>query len=115
VIDAMAGIAQIASTPGDDLWNYELPDGRGMKKGMEFIFPYIQDKSKWHGQHDVLYWDEWPVRQPCLVFAGINLNKPEYLKEWESLKADPQTPEIVRNVPLRHPLLWVDVKVDGKK
>jgi Alginate lyase len=118
VIDAMAGIAQIASMPSDDLWTYELPDGRGMKKGMEFIFPYIQDKSKWHGQHDVLYWDEWPVRQPCLVFAGIKLNKPEYLKEWQSLKADPQTPEIVRNVPLRHPLLWVDVKataVDAKK
>jgi hypothetical protein len=118
VIDAMAGIAQIASTAGDDLWTYELPDGRGMKKGMEFIFPYIRDKSKWQGQHDVLYWDEWPVRQPCLIFAGIKFNKPEYLQEWQGLKADPQTPEIVRNVPLRHPLLWFDVKataVDAKK
>ena len=33
VIDAMAGIAQIASTPTDDLWTYELPGGRGMKRG----------------------------------------------------------------------------------
>ena len=118
VIDAMAGIAQISSTPSDDLWNYEMPDGRGMKKGMEFIFPFIQDKSMWPGKHDVLYWDEWPVRQPCLVFGGMKFNKPEYLKEWQSLKADPQTAEIVRNVPLRHPLLWVDVKpvaVDAKK
>jgi hypothetical protein len=58
------------------------------------------------------------VRQPCLLFAGIKLNKPEYLKEWQGLKADPQTPEIVRNVPLRHPLLWFDMKaaaVDAKK
>jgi hypothetical protein len=119
VVDAMAGIAQIASTPSDDLWNFELPDGRGMKKAMEFIFPYVQDKSKWPGKHDVLYWDEWPVRQPSLLFAGLKFNKPEYLKEWESLKADPQTPEIVRNVPLRHPLLWVaEVKavlIDGQK
>ena len=118
VIDAMAGIAQIASTPKDDLWDFELPDGRGMKKGMEFIFPFIQDKSKWPGKQDVLYWDEWPVRQPSPLLAGIKFNKPEYLKVWEGLKADPQTPEVVRNVPLRHPLLWVDVKpaaADAKK
>jgi hypothetical protein len=107
VIDAMAGIAQIASTPDDDLWTYQLPDGRGMRLGMQFIFPFIQDKSKWPGKHDVLYWDEWPVRQPCLLFAGVKFNQPSYLEVWRSLPADPQTPEIVRNVPLRHPLLWV--------
>jgi len=27
----------------------ELPYGRGMKKAIEFIFPYIDDKSKWPG------------------------------------------------------------------
>jgi hypothetical protein len=107
VIDAMAGVAQIASTPTDDLWTYELPDGRGMKKAMEYIFPFIQEKSKWPGKHDVLYWDEWPVRQPSLLFAGLELKKPEYSQVWERLKADPQTPEVVRNVPLRHPLLWL--------
>jgi len=107
VIDAMAGVAQIASRPGDDLWEFELPDGRGMKKAMEFIFPYIQDKSKWPGNHDVLYWDEWPVRQPSLLFAGLKFNKPDYLQVWERLKADPQPPEVVRNVPLRHPLIWL--------
>src|SRR6185436_6150699 len=67
VIDAMAGIAEIASTPQDDLWLYSLPDGRGMRKAMEFIFPFIDDKSKWSGKKDVLYWDEWPVKQPCLL------------------------------------------------
>jgi len=116
VIDAMAGVAQIASTPEDDLWNFELSDGRGMKKAMEFIFPYIQDKSRWPGNHDVLYWDEWPVRQPSLLFAGVKFNKPVYLKVWEGLKADVQTPEVVRNVPLRHPLLWFsDAKAKTEK
>lgn len=110
VIDAMAGVAQIASTPTDDLWAFELPDGRGMKKGIEFIFPFIQDKFKWPGAHDVLYWDEWPVREPSLLFAGLKFHKPEYLRVWQGLKADPQTPEVVRNVPLRHPLLWVAEK-----
>ncbi len=107
VIDAMAGIAQIASTPEDDLWSFALPDGRGMRKAMQFIFPYIEDKSKWPGKADVLFWDEWPVRQPSLLFAGLKLNQPAYLKVWQRLEADPQTTEIVRNLPLRHPLLWI--------
>lgn len=107
VIDAMAGIAQIASTPTDNLWTYQTPDGRGMAKGLEFIFPYIADKSKWPYKHDVLYWDEWPVRQPCLIFGGVALNKPEYLEVWKKLKADSDVDEVKRNVPLRHPLLWV--------
>jgi hypothetical protein len=110
VIDAMAGIAQIASTPADDLWIYTLPDGRGMRQAMVFIFPFIQDKSKWTRPHDVLYWDEWPVRQPSLVFAGLKFERPEYLEVWKGLKADPETPEVVRNLPLRHPLLWVNSK-----
>ncbi len=108
VVDAMAGIAQIASTPQDDLWIFTLPDGRGMRKAMEFIFPFIQDKSKWPYQNDVLYWDEWPVRQPSLVLAGMKFENPQYLEVWKRLKADPTTPEILRNVPLRHPLLWTD-------
>jgi len=107
VIDAMAGIAQIASTPEDDLWSFALPDGRGMRKAMQFIFPYIEDKSKWPGKADVLFWDEWPVRQPSLLFAGLKLNQPAYLKVWQRLEADPQTAEVVRNLPLRHPLLWI--------
>ena len=37
----------------------------------------------------------------------MRFNKPEYLQLWQRLKADPQTPEVLRNVPLRHPLLWV--------
>ena len=107
VIDAMAGIAQILSTPQDNLWTYQTPDGRGMAKGLEFIFPYIADKSKWPYKHDVLYWDEWPFRQPCLVFGGVALNMPEYLEVWKKLRADSDVDEVKRNVPLRHPLLWV--------
>ncbi|HEY2081586.1 MAG TPA: alginate lyase family protein [Verrucomicrobiae bacterium] len=107
VIDAMAGIAQIASTPSDNLWTFETVDGRGMRKGLEFIFPYIADKSTWPYKHDVLFWDEWPVRSPCLLFGGVALNKPEYLAEWKKLKPDYSVDEVKRNVPLRHPLLWV--------
>ncbi|MBT8051042.1 MAG: alginate lyase family protein [Gammaproteobacteria bacterium] len=108
VLDATAMVAQIASTPNDNLWTFTLPDGRGMARGLEFLVPYIDDKSAWPYGQDVLYWDEWPVRHPSLVFGGLHLNRPEYLELWRGLEADPETPEVIRNLPIRHPLLWVD-------
>ena len=107
VLDGMAGVAQIASTETDDLWAFELPDGRSLKKGIAFLYPYIKNKSAWPYGQDVLYWDEWPVRHPSLLFAGFAYSKSDYLCLWKSLDADPTTPEVVRNLPIRHPLLWI--------
>ena len=110
VIDAMAGVAQIASTPKDDLWTFQLPDGRGMKMGMAFIVPYIKDKKSWPRKPDVMYWDEWPVRHPSLLFAGVKFENADYISTWRKLQADPKTFEVLRNLPLRHPLLWITNK-----
>ena len=109
VLDAMATVAQIASTPEDNLWTYALPDGRGLARAMDFLFPYMEDKSSWPYPEDVLYWVDWPVRQPSLLFAGLQLERSDYLELWKRLEADPETPEVLRNLPVRHPLLWVDV------
>lgn len=107
VIDAMAGVAQLASTPQDDLWHCQLPDGRGMALGMAFIAPFIQDKRSWPMEPDVMYWDAWPVRHPSLFFAGMAYDNADYLATWQKLEADPTVFEVLRNLPLRHPLLWV--------
>jgi hypothetical protein len=109
VLDAMAMVAQIASTPEDDLWTYKLPDGRSIELGLRFLFPYIKDKSTWPYGRDAQYWDEWPVRHPSLLFGGLRLNEPEYLAIWKSLEPDPATPEVLRNLPIRYPLLWVNL------
>jgi hypothetical protein len=53
-----------------------------------------------------MYDKEWPVRQPCLVFAGVALDKPEYIALWRKLDADPTVEEVLRNFPVRQPLLW---------
>ena len=109
VLDGLAGVAQAASTEADDLWAFELPDGRSLRKGVAFLYPYIENKSAWPYDKDVLYWDEWPVRHAFLLFAGLAYSNPDYLRVWKSLEADPTTQEVVRNVPMRHPLLWVDL------
>jgi hypothetical protein len=47
------------------------------------------------------------VRQPSLLFAGISLEKTEYLTLWRRLNPDPTVEEIIRNYPVQQPLLWV--------
>ncbi len=107
VLDAMAGIAQIASNESMNLWTYETEDGRGMALAMKFIAPYIKDKSSWPLKPDVLYWEEWPVRHPSLIFAAQQYNNQNYFALWHPLEADPTTYEVLRNLPIRHPLLWL--------
>jgi hypothetical protein len=112
VIDAMAGVATLASTPEDNLWTYTLKDGRNMQLGLDFIAPYIQDKSSWPHPPDVLFWDEWPVRQPSLLMGGYTLNQSEWVELYTLYEADPDTFEVLRNLPIRHPLLWVKLIED---
>jgi hypothetical protein len=106
-LDALAILAQTLSTKEDNLWTWQMPDGRGMAKAMEWMFPFIADKKKWARPRDVMYHDEWPVRQPCLLFAGVALAKPEYLDVWKRLESDPQVEEVLRNWPVRQPVLWM--------
>ena len=106
-LDAIAAVAQILTTAGDSLWKWQLPDGRGMAKAMAYMYPYMRNKGKWPLPPDVMYDKEWPVRQPCLLFAGLALDKPEYIALWRKLEPDPTVEEVVRNFPIRQPLLWV--------
>jgi hypothetical protein len=106
-LEALAAIAQSLSTPSDDLWRFELPDGRGLRRAMEFMAPYIRDKKSWPRPPDVMYDAEWPMRQTSLLFAGLAYARPDYLELWKSLPADSSVEEVVRNFFVRQPLLWV--------
>ena len=106
-LDAMAGICQILSTPRDNLWDYTTPDGKNMRKGMDFMLPYIQDKSSWPHAHDVMFWEEWPVAQPSLVFAWKQFGDEAYYRTWLPLEHFPTNEEVVRNLPLRNPIIWL--------
>jgi hypothetical protein len=109
-LDVLAIICQIVSAPGDssdNLWQYSLLGGARYKKAVDFMFPFIQDKSKWPYAHDVEYFDDLPNRQPSLLFAGLAYNEPKYIALWRTLSPDPKTAEIIRNFPVRQPLLWV--------
>jgi hypothetical protein len=105
-LDVMSILVQTLSTSRDDLWKWQLPDGRGIAKAVAWMYPYLEDKKKWIKPPDVMYFDRWPVRQPSLLFAGLALDRPGYLALWKRLKDDPTEEEVLRNWPVRQPLLW---------
>ena len=100
-LDALGIIAQTLG-----LWRWQMDDGRGMSKAMEYMYPFLLNKKTWPLPPDVMYDKEWPVRQPCLLFAGLALSKPEYIALWRKLDPDPTVEEVLRNYPVRQPLLW---------
>lgn len=106
-IDAMCNVAEILSTPNDNLWNYKSADGKSLALGMEFIFPFIADKSTWPYDHDIFIWDEWPQRQSSLLFAGIAYQNADYISEYLKRTDNPAHPEVIRNLPVRHPVIWL--------
>lgn len=106
-LEALATICRILSTPLDDLWKFELPDGRGMRKALEYMAPFIRDRKGWPLKPDVMYDAEWPMRQSSLLFAGLALGRPDYIELWKRLPADSTVEEVVRNFFIRQPVLWV--------
>lgn len=107
-LDAMATLCQILSTKENELWTYETEDGKSIKKGIAFLYPFVEEKNKWPFQKDVMYWDEWPVAQPFLVFGANAFNNKAYLHTWKRLEHDPEVDEVIRNLPVRNPLIWLE-------
>lgn len=113
VLDNMAAICLFASEEEDSLWEFTLEDGRGLKKGLEFMLPFLQDKEKWPYGKDKEHDDVWPVAMPFMLFVGLYFQKPEYLSLWNRLEKYPASEEIRRNISIRCPYLFLEGK-DGK-
>ena len=78
-----------------------------LKKSIEFLYPYVQDKKSWPYPKDVMYWDEWPVASPFLLFGYIQYDEPTWLNSWKALNHFPTNEEVIRNLPIRNPLIWL--------
>jgi hypothetical protein len=104
--DAMTMIGQSLLDSGTNLFAFALPDGRGLCKGAAFLYPFLEDRNAWPYKKDIEHFDSLPVRSPGLLFAGLACDQQSYLKLWSRLNPDPTDPEIIRNYPVRQPLLW---------
>jgi hypothetical protein len=107
-LDVMAVLCQTLSGPGSDLWNYETPDGKSIKKGIQYLYPFIADKNKWPLKPDVMYWQNWPVAQPSLLFAAVAFDQQDWFNTWKKLEHHPKEEEVLRNLPVKYPLIWIN-------
>jgi len=49
-LDAFFLIAAMAEKINMDIWHYTTPSGKSLKKGFEFLYPYITKQKPWTGQ-----------------------------------------------------------------
>jgi hypothetical protein len=105
--DVMTMLCVSLRSTGEDLLTLHLADGRGICRAAAFLYPYLKDKSKWPYRKDVEHFDALPARSPGLLFAGLACRRQEYVDLWKTMNPDPADAEIIRNYPVRQPLLWV--------
>jgi hypothetical protein len=104
-LDVLAASAWLLG--GSELIDWKTPDGRSIGGAIAWMAPYIADKSRWPLAPDIEYWNGFPVRQPSLLFGGLARNRADWLRLWQRLDPDPVVGEVVRNFPVRQPLLWL--------
>ncbi|MDB5083176.1 MAG: alginate lyase [Bacilli bacterium] len=107
VLDNMVTLCHLLTTPEENLWEFRLLDGRGIRLGLEYLYPYVVDKEAWPYPPDVEHFEGWPVRASFLLFAGLALSKEEYIQLWKRLDPDPTDQEVRRNLAIRQPILFV--------
>jgi hypothetical protein len=106
-LDAFAMICLILTDSNNDLFSYMTNDGKSLKKGIEFIYPFVTDKNKWPFKKDVMYWDNWPVAHPFLLFGSHIYKNINWFNTWKSLDHFPANDEVIRNLPVRNPVIWM--------
>ncbi len=106
-LDLLAAACELLSTRFENLWEYQLQDGPGLRVAIARHAPYIENRGTWPYRADAHLFNDLPCRRPALLFAARAYQRPEYATLWRSLKPDPKEPEILRTFPLRQPILWV--------
>ena len=91
---------------GRELIDWQTEDGRSIGGAIAWMAPFIADKAQWSLPPDIEYWNGFPVRQPSLFFGGLAQKRRDWLALWQRLDPDPTIGEVVRNFPVRQPLLW---------
>jgi hypothetical protein len=106
-LDMLAAVCLLLTTRFDNVWEYELEDGPGMRSAIAYHFPFIADSAQWPFRSDATHFNELPGRRASLLFTSHVYQRPEYSALWMKLPPDPPAVEILRTMPIHQPLLWV--------
>ena len=104
-LEGYSVLAEIASTPNDPLWTYEVPNG-SLRTAWNFMLPAIENKDNWSYPPDIQNFDEVPIQTPGMLFAARAYGDERLLAAWSALNPTRRSKEVDRNFPLRQPVLW---------
>jgi hypothetical protein len=106
-LDAITMVAHLLNKENPSLFQFQFSDGRNIHKAIQFMAPYVKDKTKWTYPKDVMYWEQWPVAHPFLIFGYQAFKDANWLETWKKLEHFPTNQEVIRNLPIRNPLIWL--------
>lgn len=106
-LDVLVASAWLLGGATGKMIGWQTPDGRSIAGAIAWMAPFVVDKSRWPLAPDVEYWDGFPVRHSSLLFGGLAQKRDDWLALWQRLNPDPAIGEVVRNFPVRQPLLWM--------
>jgi hypothetical protein len=76
-LSAMSLLARMGESLEVDLWTYESPDGRGLRRGLDFVMPALLGEDEWdHQQIDEFKFS--PSDMGLFYMAANRYGEPKY-------------------------------------
>ncbi|HJQ81863.1 MAG TPA: alginate lyase family protein [Lacipirellulaceae bacterium] len=88
-MSAMAVLARIGEQLTIDLWSYESEDERSLRRGLDFVLPYLSGEKEWpHEQIDEV--DVSPSEMGLFYLAAARYEEPKYLQAIDGFRERPR-------------------------
>ena len=70
ILDPFFTTAELAKNVGLDFWNFVTPSGKSLKKGFDYLLPYLMHEKEWSGQQIKPF--DYKDAIPLLILATEN-------------------------------------------
>ncbi len=85
---ALTHLQRVGDVAGVDLWNYSTTDGRSIRKGIDWLLPYVSGEKKWEYQQISDF--EFDVIEPVLLWSALKFGDEKYANVVTKLASSPK-------------------------
>ncbi|MFZ3200263.1 MAG: alginate lyase family protein [Candidatus Acidiferrales bacterium] len=92
-VNGLAELARLGETAGVDLWHFETPDGRSIRRALDFLVSYATGEKKWTYEQIIAAKPDDLV--PALLMAARVYRDPEYAAAADRIKGQTDDAKIL--------------------